>query len=378
MVTTKREWRFVLIWLIVTAVLLALLGWAMFRDSAAAQDGAGADEAAIDAVVEAMAQAVATQDSAAYLALVDLSDPVFASEQRYWAEDMADAGPFDRFALRVDQIAVEGDAATARLDILWALLPDTSYREAALPVRFVRTADGWRYAGEVWALLETDRFRVYALPGLEPVAQQVMAALPGLYDYVADHLDYSTFSVMQIKLYDTQDALGAAVGLSLPPILGWNEPGESLKLLVENGEPPTDATLAHEMTHYLTFDMAGTTHGGYPWWAEEGISDLIASHYWPQGRAQRQIETVRAARERGALPEWSAIADLEATPVALWRYVYPAGYAFLRCLTETYGESARNDWLRALADSPDLDAASQRAFGTSFEALNSAFLTWLG
>ena len=375
---TKQARRFVVIWLIVTAVLLTLLGWAFFREDAFAQTDSEADEQAIAAVVEGMAQAVATQDSAGYLALVDLSDPVFASEQRYWAGDMVDAGPLDQFSLRVSAIVVEGDIATAQLDILWAVLPNTSYREAVLPVRFVRTADGWRYVGEVWTTLETEHFRVYALPGLESVAQQVIDVLPGLYDYVTDHLDYSTLSVMQIKLYDSQDALGAAVGLSLPPILGWNEPGESLKLVVENGEPPTNATLAHEMTHFLTFDMAGTTHGGYPWWVEEGISEVMASHYWPLGRAERQIDTVVGARNRGLLPAWSDITDFETTPVALWRYVYPAGYAFMRCLTETYGETARNDWLRALADGPDLDAASQRAFGVDFAALDSTFQVWLG
>ncbi len=374
----KQARSFIVIWLIVTVVLITLLWWAMYQEAAFAQTDSSADSDAIAAVVAGMAHAVATQDSAAYLAWVDLSDPVFASEQRYWAGDMVDAGPLDRFSLHVSAIAVEGDTATAQLDILWALLPNTSYREAVLPVRFVRTADGWRYAGELWITLETEHFRVYALPGLEPVAQQVIDVLPGIYDYVTDHLDYTTLNVMQIKLYDSQDALGAAVGLSLPPILGWNEPGESLKLAVTEGEPPTNATLAHEMTHFLTFDMAGTTHGGYPWWVEEGISELIASQYWPVGRAQSQLSTVIAARNRGQLPEWSAITDFETTPVALWRYVYPAGYAFMRCLTETYGETARNDWLRALADSPDLDAASQRAFGVEFAALDSTFQVWLG
>lgn len=369
--------RFVWMWALLILVMTVLLAFALYNP-AAAQTAPHDDESAIRALVDAMASAITAQDAETYLAYVDLSDPLFASEHRYWVEDWAGGDPLDRFVMQVDDVQVRGDGATAELSIVWAVLPRTSYREATFPVRFVRgDGDTWLYAGEAWVPLDIEHFQINVFPGMEASAKELAAMLPAIYDHTTHSLDYTPASAMSVKLYDSQDALGATIALRLPPIRGWNEPGESLKLYIVPPEVPSRSVLTHEMTHFVMFDMAGTTDGLYPWWLLEGSAQVIASEYWEPEWRVGELDRVRHWQSRGTLADWDAISDYDNTPVDLWGFVYPQGYAFVRYVTETFGETARNDWLRAMAGEMDLDAATESVLGTTFAALDEGFNVWL-
>ncbi len=357
-------------------LVLFAVTWAV--PAAAQSDPPPTDRDAIIALVAALEDAVLHQDRDAYLSLVDSTDPVFFSEHRYWAYDWATGDPLDRFSMKVSGIRLLGDSATATLTITWAVLPDTSYRRAEFPVHFVRGSDGtWRYAGELWVMFTTEHFRVYAFPIQQQTAERMVKGLPRIYDQVTGSLGYTPAPDIEIKLYNSQDVLGATTALRLPPIQGWNEPGESLKLFVTPGEMPAPSVLAHELTHFAMFDMAGSTHGNYPWWLAEGVAEEVASVYWdPQGRDQ-QLDRVREWAAKGTLADWEAMSDYETTPLELWRYVYPQGYAFARYVTETYGENARNAWLRDMAGTRLIEEATQATFGITFAELDDGFRAWL-
>lgn len=372
-----RPRRFVWMWALLILVMIVLLAFALC-DPATAQTTPREDETAIRALVETMASAITAQDAETYLDFVDLSDPIFASEHRYWVEDWAEGDPLDRFVMQVDAVQVSGDSATAELSILWAVLPRTSYREAAYPVRFVRSPDGtWLYAGEAWVTLDIEHFQINVFPGMEASAEELAAMLPAIYDHTTGSLDHTPGSAMSVKLYDSQDALGATIALRLPPIRGWNEPGESLKLYIVPPEVPSRSVLAHEMSHFVMFDMAGTTDGLYPWWLLEGSAQVIASEFWEPEWLVGELDRVRHWQSRGILADWDAISDYDTTPVDLWSFVYPQGYAFTRYVTETFGEAARNDWLRAMAGEMELDEATETMLGTTFAALDEGFNAWL-
>lgn len=370
--------HFVWFWLTLVLVLISLLALALLYNPAAAQQDEQSGEAAITALVEAMTDAVRAQDRETYLSYVDLADPIFRSEHTYWIDDWAKGKPLDRFVLEVTDIVVTGETATSMLTMIWAQQPDVSYRRAEFPARFTRADDGsWLFAGGAWQMLETVHFQVHVFPGMEPVAEDLIVMLPAIYDHATGSLGYVPDEMMHIKLYDHADDLGALIALTLPQIRGWNEPGESLKLLVMPGEKPSAAVMAHELTHFLTFEMAGTTHGQYPWWVMEGISEYIASEYWDDAYAAERIEAVQYWAATGRLAPWDAIGDFETTPVDLWRYVYPQGYAFVRYVSEVFGEDARNTWLYAMADEQDIYTASEAALDVTFEDLSAGFLGWL-
>lgn len=367
--------RFVWLWIALIGVMIALLALAACGDSVVAQ--VDADQEALHTLVDAMTNAILSQDRDTYMTYVDFSDPIFLREHTYWINDWMDNDPLDRFVMALADITVTGDTATASLTITWAYQADVSYREAEFPALFTRADDGaWRYAGGAWHTIETAHFLVHVFPGMEPVAEELILMLPDVYDHATTSLNHVPDAPMHIKLYDHVDDLGAMIALSLPPIRGWNEPGESLKMLVKPGEKPSAATLAHELTHFLTFDMAGTTSGNYPWWVSEGIAEYVASHYWTQEYLADRMEIVQFLAETGQLAPWEHITDFESTPVELWRYVYPQGYVFVRYVTEVYGKDARNEWLWAMAGESLLEQATTAAFGVPFETLDAGFLSW--
>ncbi len=324
-----------------------------------------------------MEAAVLACDTAAYFEQVDQTDLIFALEHTRWADEWARAPLVETYALAVDELRVAGDNATGRLTVTWRTLSADEATTAEFPVRFTRGEDGdWRYAGELWEDQPAEHFLIRAQPGLDEAAARVRAVLPDVYTHVTRSLDYTPSGHMQIKLYDSVEALVANTLLSLPPIHGWNEPGESLKLYAgPNGTP--ESAVAHEFTHFLEFDMAGTARSRLPWWLSEGLAVYVANDFAPNASTTAQLDLVAEWSADGSLAPWNTLSVFETTPPELWRYVYPQGYAFVTFVTEVYGVEQRNTWLKAMSTEMDLDEATPAVLGRSFEALDEEFRAWL-
>ena len=234
---------------------------------------------------------------------------------------------------------------------------------------------GWRYAGEAWSSSEVPHFVLRVAPGLEAAVPDIADALPGIYGDVTAEYGYEPSGTLEIKLYADANALVANTLLSLPTIRGWNEPGEALKLVHDPGGPPLAPTIAHELTHFLGFDRAGTRRTRMPWWLDEGIATYVASTI--EGSGGNRLAQVIKWEAAGALAPWEQMVVFEETPVELWEFVYPQGYAMVAFVTERFGADRRNDWLAAMATEMDIDAATPAELGRSFDDLDAEFRDWL-
>jgi hypothetical protein len=217
---------------------------------------------------------------------------------------------------------------------------------------------------------------VLVAPGLESTAPPIVAALPEIYQRVTTALGYVPAGSMQIKEYADAEALVANTLLSLPPIRGWNEPGEALKLRADPESPSQQLVIAHEFTHFLTFDRAGIQRTRMPWWLDEGLATFVASVYDTVDTPDR-LEQVAAWEAAGELAPWQDMAVFEDTPLELWQFAYPQGYAMVRYVTEHDGDGKRNAWVAAMATAMDIDQATPSVLGVSFDELDAAFREWL-
>ena len=339
-----------------------------------------ADQAAVEvqALLGHMAAAVLSGDRDGYLAFVDLSDPVFAIEHTRWADDWSSRTPVSEYRLELTDLELDGEAATGLVTMQWAFDPSVVSeppRITTFQARFTGGAGSWRYAGESWASSEVAHFVLRVAPGLEAAAPDIADVLPGIYGDVTAEIGYEPIGTLEIKLYADANALVANTLLSLPTIRGWNEPGEALKLVHDPTGPPLAPTIAHELTHFVGFDRAGTQRSRMPWWLDEGIATYVASTI--EGPSVDRLAQVIAWEAEGELAPWDEMVVFEETPVELWEHVYPQGYAMAVFVTERFGADPRNDWLAAMATEMDIDEATPAELGLTFRALDAEFRDWL-
>lgn len=389
--------------------------------------GALADRPAVELALARMEQAVLAGDPEAYLALVSRDDPVFLKEQQNWAADLKRHAPSE-FELRIhepeanvdgaaDGVAAaprfDDDAGVARFELVMSwTMPGIGRegkdveREVSFPVVFRRsesagTAGGWLYCGEDWRSVHSGGDVETAaadperpdepvsgapnlakfFPGFEDVAERVVRVLPGVRAHVDGLFETALVHRQEVKIYPSMRHLQASIYLSyVDGLSGWNEPGESIKLLAskKSGDGSLRSLLAHEYGHVATFEL-GPRASEMPWWILEGVADLCAEKYTAEnaGRADKPEEYGKEARaaverwaKRGNLAPWDQISDFRRTPRQYGSHVYKQGQAMVGYISARFGRRGRIDWLRALAQGLPIEQASEQALGVRFDEID--------
>ena len=353
-----------------TSLLACGLVLALWTSAAGARD----DEA-IDALLERMEAAVLAGDGASYLACVEQSPPEWAREQENWAKDLTAHRPeaFDlalESALTPVERGVRGTLAMA-----WRL-EGGGDRRASFEADFVEGPEGWRYAGEAWATLASEDGQTVVLflgEDLREPAGRIVEIMPEVRAHVDEGFETSLDHPQVVKLYPSMEHLQSSIYLSYTePLGGWNEPGESIKLL---GDPGARARmlrrlLAHEYGHVATFTY-GPGAAKMAWWVLEGTAELASERFGGRYAATGVDDLVRAWASAGSLVEWSRMSDFRSTPAQIHTNVYVQGQHMLGYISEHWGRAGRNAWLRAQANGMSLDEATRAHLGVAFEELDA-------
>lgn len=387
-------------WLL--ALLLAVPAWAQpGPEPAAPADRASpvaaapaldsasrADLAPLRALAADMSAAVLAGDADAYLAHVWPGDPVFLAEQRNWAADIAERTPV-AFEIELappregdrdhEPPGPEQDAAEQQhvhMTVRWQMTDSAPRRAVAFPARFVRHAadERWMYAGRTWRRIDGPDAAVLFPGDYERAAHRVLQAMPEVIAHVREGFALDpTDAVQQVKIYPDMETLQFSIYPSyVDPLGGWNEPGESIKLLgpqVRSGRPLM-ALLAHEYGHVATFEL-GEAMKDVPWWIAEGVAELAAERWSPGGHAADDL--IRALARSDSLVPWDQLTDFRTVPAHLHMHVYFQGHHMLGYISERFGRDGRNAWLAALARGLSLDDATHEAFGLPFADLDAAW-----
>ena len=342
-----------------------IVAWLAFSSLAFAST-----EDALNSLVNNMQQAILEQHKSTYLELVDLTDPVFALEHSRWVEDWVNH-PVKQLELGFVLLGESVNSATGTLT--WKYLNRDGLRiVASYPVVFHQLEHRWLYAGELWLELKVLNVIVKYAPGLEDQAKSVLERLPEITAHVASSLEFQSQAMTNVKIYASREGLTQSVGMSWKVFDGWNELGEAIK--VSSGGI-SSTVLAHEITHNYAFEHFGSS--SFPWWLDEGLAEYVSSKYWSPYQLELNRRRVADWAKAGELQPWENLTILDETPTALWKFVYAQGFAFVRFLTDTYGQKSRNQWLLEISSGKSLSEAAQITFGKSFEELNQDFRLWL-
>ncbi|MEI7657235.1 MAG: hypothetical protein WCK33_04145 [Phycisphaerae bacterium] len=326
----------------------------------------------IESVLRDMAAACIAGDADGYLRHVAPEDHEFFNEQKYFANDLRKK-PASECSWKIGDLVEREGSATGPLTLEWTM-PGAKPRSVTYDARFVRAEDGWRFAGETWERHEGPGVLVLHDPGLDELAARVVQAFGDVRSHVQEGFKLADAPLasrtQKVKLYGSMKHLQASICLSyVDGLSGWNEPGESIKLLTSprSSVASLRMLLAHEFGHVATFEL-GPKANSMPWWVLEGVAELSAEQWGrtPEG-------AVKAWAKAGRLAKWEDITDFE-TVEGKWRgHVYTQGHHMLGYVSERFGREGRVAWLTSMARGKSIDEAAKEALSMSFSELDAAW-----
>lgn len=326
----------------------------------------------IEGLLRAMERAVLAKDAGAYMTLVDTADAEFVQEQRYFANDFVRAGP-DEFALTVGPLTTSDGSATGELTMVWRM-PGKKERTVGWDARFVEHDGSWRYAGETWERFEAPGVIVMHDPGLDELAKLTAEAFAVVRGHVEELFELTDTPqpkhTQKIKIYGNMAHLQASICLAYEQSLGgWNEPGESIKLLASRRTSPKQlqSLLAHEYGHCCTF-VLGEKANNMPWWTLEGVAELAAEKYGRGGPPHSQVQQWHTRKQ---LADWADITDFHTTKPSMGGFVYSQGHHMVWYIKETHTAAKLNQWLRAMSRGLTIDEATKEVLGMDFATLDA-------
>lgn len=364
----------------ILAVALSIVSCCTVPVHAAAGGTGIASDDTIERLLEHLEAAVLDGDAEEYLTGIDTTDPEWATEQTNWAADLAEHTPemFDLDLLPRAEASADLDPAEhiAALRMTWQL-PGGRERRVEFPARFTHDeSGGWHYAGEAWSSVSSrdgQTIVLFLTDELQEIAERITEMMPGIREHVdtgfETHLDHPQV----VKLYTDMGHLQQSIYLSYTDGLGgWNEPGEAIKIMAgpRMGARQLRILLSHEYGHVATFTYHEDVAENLPWWVAEGVAELAAERYAGAAAREGMEDAVRAWAKAGTLAAWEDMADFRETPSRLHGHVYLQGHHFVGYVSERFGRSARNAWIRRLASGDPLDEASREALGVSFADLD--------
>lgn len=333
-------------------------------------------------VIEAMEAAIRRADVGAYMALVDTSDPFFATEQRAWISDLQ-THPVEDVDVIIawnEPVRLQDDGtAIAPIEIAWHVEGEELDRHFAYDALFepIGKPNGqWVFAGRGWEVsnFDTQGVRVYSDALHEEIANLAASRVAHLRDTIAQNmgreLNPDSGREIVVKVYPDMPSLQASIYLSYTDSLsGWNEPGESIKILGREKytQERLDPLLAHEIGHAVSFEF-GPQINFAPWWTLEGIAEVAAGLFRDSWESKNKRISTLAKKDD--LRDWSLLADFRGEANNHARHVYLQGWSMIDYIDRTFTVEKRNQWFTVLATGASLDEASKSTLGISFDQLD--------
>lgn len=330
--------------------------------------------------LEAMEQAVLAGDSGAYMAQIGTNDAMVLTEQRAWIEDLL-LNPVVSFSIESDEVVRYGpnfSPAILSVRFVWELKSDEIERELETQIRLSpmnRNNDGpWHFVGRHWMVGERNPetgVRVFADTQHDDLARSVLEVVPGIQSEIEKQFGKVLGVPLTIKIYPTMQELQFSIAPGyLDPLSGWNEPGESIKILGRDdvSVERISTLLAHEIGHAVSFEF-GEQIIDAPWWSLEGIAELVADDYRSDSIEKRELRVAKQVAE-GDRRTWDQLSDFKGEALNHTGYVYTHGWSMVRFITQRYGSDKRNEWFAAIGQGASLESATKSVLGVSFEDLD--------
>lgn len=239
---------------------------------------------------------------------------------RAWFADFQSLRPDDvTLSVRSAHVIPEGSAALVELHYTIPSADDEQRIEKTLtwPVRFLSTADGWRWHGADLQpagssdSLDVDLF-ISRTSGVESVPERLQQLILEKYRSMTALLGLPQELRLEVQLFESADALRASTSLSLSSTVRlWTAPGEMR--LVFDGSQDLEPLLNRGLAHVLLTELGFSR--GEPAWLWGGLPLLLEERLNPEAFQRDHLERLRFLLEgeggsNGATAEWAVLSYL--------------------------------------------------------------------
>lgn len=337
----------------------------------------------VQQVVETMQSSLERLDSGGFMAQINPSDPVLMTEHRAWFAELS-VSPVNDLLISLDQdepiILQDDGSVVAPMNITWQVPSEDKQRRYDMSARFepIGSSEGqWHFAGRAWeiALTDTPGVRIYCDQKHEKIALLALERVPEIRNRIAQDMGIDPgkgdLHEVVVKIYPRMNELQASIYPSyIAGISGWNEPGESIKILGRNKmeQDRLDPLLAHEIGHAVSFEY-GPVINLAPWWSLEGVAEVAAGLF--RDSWDRKNTRIAKLAQRNDLRDWPLLADFKGEAVNHAMHVYLQGWSMIDYIDRTFGKDARNAWFTRLGQGETLDQATSTVMHMSFDRLDA-------
>ncbi len=211
----------------------------------------------------------------------------------------------------------------------------------------------------------------------ETRANAVLNVAADTYEFMAPILGVDLTEPMSIVVYSDyshmRDALQPASRVADQQLrtLGKAFTNERT-LLVDGSLSNILSTAAHEFTHLLVADAAGSAYTGVDSWLNEGLA--VYSERDPDSEFNRYITR---AIQRDDVPNLSGLATFAGTPAETLRN-YGQGYSVVSFMLDTYGPDKMADLFTRLRTSRTTEKALEAAYALTIHELDNQWRQSVG
>jgi Zn-dependent M28 family amino/carboxypeptidase/uncharacterized protein YchJ len=330
----------------------------------------------IDDTLAERSRAALGGDKPAFLATVDPDNHVLHNEESHWFDDL-ESYPAAELAYESQLLALDDNQATVELIARYRLSePGSTLNTVSYRARFLHRDGRWLYSGVDFAEQRSEHFVLkYEHPEHGLRAQTLLSWAEDAYAQVTEDLDFYPTEPIEIKIYHQRNLFSFSIYMSMIPVRGWTEPGESIKVALPVSENMVldgiGATIAHELTHTALFSK-GVQHGA----VHEGTAHYEAGRYDPAWLHQKLRQWRREVYDLVRSMRPITLKDL-----ADWREVapddrgllYTVGWDSVTYFRHQYGRGAFLEWLRLLGTNASFEEAFLRATNTAFAEFDAAW-----
>lgn len=323
-----------------------------------------------------LVKAVDDGDIEAFLSFQDGDNKVFFKEQKRWIETVVYKREKGfKYDLSLDNIRLDS-ADRGSMDFI-VRVEDPLGKKYNNRVTYLLINKGsWKISDMPYSSLRDGNITVNYLEGQREMAEKQLQNIKAILELYKSTFKWSPNNIT-VKLYKSSEEMAATIPWTT--LAGWNEAGESIKVLGVSGKDDTLLYLAHEIAHNMLSDLTNDNaslyiHEGFATLLEYSITrnkdgKLMLDYSKSDGFAQSAIKAVKE--------KFISIEEMNKLTYEQGYEIYFYGFLLTKYLVEERGLKQYITMSESLRKYPYRDERSEQKVELtnrySVEALKSCF-----